>query len=134
MFSRREFLAKTGIATVVALLAGKVVLKPEVPAANASGTVTGRLWDPHTLVAADMYNVKPQYVTRDQRKTAKRITMMHMYGSAPSTLNEKNDVSGIVNLDLARAQRIVLDYYNYPPLPLPGHLKHKHKYVKGRSI
>lgn len=126
---RRTFFARTGIATVAALLAGKVVLKPEVVSAKASGTITGRMWDPHTLVAADMYNVKPQHVTAGQRSTAKRITMMHMYGSAPSTISANNDVSGIVNLDLARAERIVLDCYKYPPVPLPGHLKHKHKYV-----
>lgn len=34
--NRRTFLTRTGIATVAALLAGKVVLKPEVVSAKAS--------------------------------------------------------------------------------------------------
>ena len=141
--NRRTFLARTGIATVIALLAGKVVLKTEVPAVDASetvtgrmtasGTMTGRIWDPHTLVAADMYNVKPHNVTTEQSKTAKRLTMMHMYGSSPDNPRVLDDVKKIVNYDMKKAERIVLNYYANPPVPLPGHLRHLNKY-KGRSV
>lgn len=120
--NRRTFLARTGIATVAALLAGKIVLKPEVVPSGGSGTITGRMWDPHTLVAANMYNVKPMDVTRGQRSMAKKVMHGREYGISSSRMAEnlvfpdhqitlKGQDQVVARLNLEDAEKRVAKFY-----------------------